>query len=360
MKRLITAAVVGLLGLGAGAAAAQTCGGSYVVQRGDTLSAIADRFYKNAGNWTAIHNANLQVIGPKPNLLRVGQRLSLTCIDGLPAGLPDGTPVSDVQLTVARAVEVVPGNARTRTKVNLMTGNDYAPFTDQSLHNGGMLTDVVNAAFAEAAPEQGYAIHWVSDWNAHFEPLLSNALLDLSFPWRQADCATVPDDYRCANLKFSDPMFEMLMLVFVRNDSTLTFNRDADLVGTTLCRPTGYTAYDLNQNGRNWLKDGKVTLVQPRTVKDCFDMVLNGEADAVTINEFTGRSAIAEHDLGDQIRILPQPLSVTGLHVVVHKSHPDADALLAMANEGLRGIRASGEYQRIIEDHMARIWASYE
>ena len=33
--------------------------------------------------------------------------------------------------------------------------------------------------------------------------------------------------------------------------------------------------------------------------------------------------------------------------------------MLAMINDGLRGIRAKGAYQNIIEDHMARIWAEF-
>ncbi|KMW60310.1 LysM domain protein [Candidatus Rhodobacter oscarellae] len=358
MRNLLAAAAVALTGLGAAGASAETCGGEYVVARGDTLSGIANRHYENAGKWTAIHNNNLKTIGPKPNLLRIGMKLKLACLDGLPTGLPGGTAITDVTLTSA-PVQVQPGHASVRQKINLLTGNDYAPFTDQALHNGGMLTDVVNAAFAEAAPKQGYAIHWVNDWTAHFEPLLSNALLDLSFPWRQPDCATMGEDYRCQNLLFSDPMFEMLQLLFTASNNPMVFNRDADMVGKTLCRPVGYTYTDMDQDGRNWLKEGKITLLKPRSVKDCFDKVLSGEADAVAINEFTGRDAIKEHGLQDQIRILPQPLAVAGLHVVVHKSHPQAQEMLAMANEGLRGIRKSGDYQKIIEDHMARIYADY-
>ncbi len=79
-------------------------------------------------------------------------------------------------------------------------------------------------------------------------------------------------------------------------------------------------------------------------------MVLAGEADVVAINEFTGRAALKEHDLGDKIHILPQPLSVAGLHVVVHKSHPQAGEMLAMINDGLRGIRTDGEYQELLSN----------
>ena len=66
-----------------------------------------------------------------------------------------------------------------------------------------------------------------------------------------------------------------------------------------------------------------------------------------------------ENDLLDQFEVLPLPLSVLGIHVVVHKTHPQADEMLAMINTGLRNSRENGRYQAIIEDHMARIWAGF-
>lgn len=358
MKHVLSLIAAGLIGLGAGMAQAATCGGTYTVQSGDTLSGIANRLYDNAGNWTVIHNSNLRVIGPKPHLIRVGMKLSITCLDGLPTGLPGGVEVTNVVPTAAK-VQIAPGNAAVRTRINLLTGSDYAPFTHKDSHNGGLLTEVVDAAMNKAAPDKGYAIHWVNDWGSHFEPLLSNALLDLGFPWFQPDCSAMPENYRCENLKFSDPMFEMLILLFTDKSKPIQFTSDRDIEGKTLCRPAGYFTFDLDQDGRRWLVDNKITLKQPVKVKDCFDMVLRGEADAVAINEFTGRAALKEHALADKILVVPQPLSVSGLHVVVHKSHPEADDMLAMINEGLRGIRADGKYQSIIEDHMARIWAEF-
>ena len=156
MKKTLAAMAMGLAALAAAPAAAETCGGVYTVKRGDSLSAIADKTYKKVSMWTAIHSANLQTIGPKPNLLQVGMKLSLACIDGLPKGLPGGTEITDVVHTSANLVEIAPGDAAVSRKINLITGTDYAPFTHQDLHNGGMLTDVVNAAFTEAAPDEGY------------------------------------------------------------------------------------------------------------------------------------------------------------------------------------------------------------
>lgn len=60
------------------------------MQPGDTLSIIADRMYQDAAKWSVIHHRNLAVIGPKPEAIRVGMKLSLACLEGLPLGLPGG------------------------------------------------------------------------------------------------------------------------------------------------------------------------------------------------------------------------------------------------------------------------------
>ena len=45
------------------------------VVSGDNLSAIAQRYYGDASKWRQIYAANVGVIGPNENLLRVGQQL---------------------------------------------------------------------------------------------------------------------------------------------------------------------------------------------------------------------------------------------------------------------------------------------
>ncbi|WP_293573542.1 transporter substrate-binding domain-containing protein [Phaeobacter sp.] len=359
MKKHLLAALFSVSGLFATSAAAETCGGVYTVKSGDSLSLIADRLYKDVGKWSAIHSRNIDKIGPRPDAIRVGMELSMACLNGLPTGLPGGKTIAEAQPITAAPIQVQPGTAAVRSKINLLTGDDYAPFTSKSAHNGGLITEVVTAAMTDADPEQGFAVHWVNDWASHFDPLLSNALLDLGFPWFRPDCDSMPDSYRCQNFYFSDPMFETLMLLFVDKSRSFAFESDSDIEGKTLCRPSGYLTFDLDGYGRRWLEEKKITLKQPHKVSECFEMVANGEADAVAINEFTGRSVMKDNGLLDQFEVLPQPLSVLGIHVVVHKSHPEAQTMLQLINGGLRNIRENGTYQGIIEDHMARIWAGF-
>jgi polar amino acid transport system substrate-binding protein len=354
----LAGAFVCCFGLQSGAQA-QTCGGVYRVQGGDSLSLIADSQYKNAGYWTAIHQNNIAKIGQSPNNISVGMKLDLLCIDGLPVGLEGGVEVATAAAPAAPLV-VEPGTAASAKKINFLTADDYAPFTDRKALNGGLVTEVVQKAMEKAAPAEGFAIHWVNDWSAHLEPLLSNALLDLGFPWLKPDCVATPDNYRCANFHFSDSMFEMLVLVFVAKDRPIAFTKDDDMLGKTLCRPKGYYTHDLDKDGRNWLAEGKIKLEMPDKNADCFNMLLAGTVDAVVVDEFTGRATMKELNIGDKVEVVQsRPLSIEGLHVVVHKSHPRADELLGLINKGLADIKADGTYQQVIGPHMQLIWADF-
>ena len=48
---------------------------TYKVVKGDTLWAIAVRFYGNGGKWQAIYNENRAAIGNNPNVLKIGTEL---------------------------------------------------------------------------------------------------------------------------------------------------------------------------------------------------------------------------------------------------------------------------------------------
>lgn len=58
---------------------AKACGLSYIVQRGDTLSAIAEAQLGSVFKMQKLHNANRGVIGRDPDLIRVGQTLAIPC-----------------------------------------------------------------------------------------------------------------------------------------------------------------------------------------------------------------------------------------------------------------------------------------
>jgi len=55
-----------------------------------------------------------------------------------------------------------------------------------------------------------------------------------------------------------------------------------------------------------------------------------------------------------------KPLSIEGLHVLVHKQHPHAGQLIETMNSSLSMIQGSGIYQKILDRHMAEFWKQLE
>src|SRR5258708_12849819 len=87
------------------------------------------------------------------------------------------------------------------------------------------------------------------------------------------------------------------------------------LRGATLCLPAGQSVYELDQGGRNWVKDGKVALMRPPTVDECFRLLDNGTAEGVVATEFAGRATILPLRTPDKIRLLAHPLPLPPLHI---------------------------------------------
>ncbi|MBI1385687.1 MAG: transporter substrate-binding domain-containing protein [Rhizobiales bacterium] len=340
-------------------AAAQECGREYVVQEGDSLARIARTVYGQAASWTIIFYANQDRLGAGNSLLVPGLSIRIPCV-GQETNLP---PAATVEAIPAAPAPITTSSSLRR--VEFLTASGYAPFTERALENGGMLTEVVTAAMerlkAEATTPIEYNISWVNDWAAHLNPLLRNRAFDLGFPWFQPPCEQFnqldeDSQMRCQSFFFSEPLFEPLILLFVRKDSTFEFNSDGEILGRTLCRPAGYFVFDLNQDGRNWLSENRITLLRPQSVEECFRLLVDGRIDGVALNEFTGRAALASLGLSNQVKAIERPLAISALRVTVPKTHPHARTLLYYVNSALRRLREDGEYDRIIDRHLTAYW----
>ena len=354
----------GLCGAFSAPAMAQTCGEDYTMQDGDSLAKIAAKVYGKSSQWTLIFYANQDRLGSGENLLVPGLAIRIPCVDTAQTAKTPDPAIATVVATTPSTQTALSSEIK---RIQFLTASDYAPFTDAALPNGGMLTDIVGAAMAgfktDTKAEFDYNIAWVNDWAAHLNPLLISRAFDMGFPWAKPNCQNFEEldanaKYRCQKFFFSTPLFEEQTLVFLRKDSPIKMENESELVGKKLCRPTGYTTFDLDEQGRNWVKEKKVTLLSPPTVEACLRMIMDGTADAMPINEMTGRSAVIRLDLADKVRVVEKPLSFVTLHVIIAKSHPNARAMLYYVNSAIEKLKASGNYDRIVEKHLQQFWDS--
>ena len=172
MKRLFAVAFFCTLGaIGSPATAAPQCSEAYTVVAGDTLSKIARAAYQDPNLWPYIYgySANATTIGGDPGLISIGISL-------------DMPPCPQTGQRAATAPIENDRGLRTATTVEVVTGTDYPPFTDQTWENGGMLTEVVDAALSMAEGTPDYSIDWINDWASHIDPLLERHKYDMGFP----------------------------------------------------------------------------------------------------------------------------------------------------------------------------------
>ena len=336
MLRTVLLSMVAGVGL-TGAAAA--CQPTLTVAPGDTLFSIAEEQLGDLSRWSLIFYNNPAVQGGSLLELPVGTVLKIPCPqDAVRA--PDPTPL--LQLDDA--------------EMKLVTGSNYAPFTDLDWPGQGMLTELVNAALETTPNPVTYSVAWENDWSKHLFPMLDSKEFDMGFPWYKPDCEGNPAHERCANFHFSEPLVDLVILLFAPSDAPLDFKDDTDLHGKTLCRPAGYFTHDLDRADRQWLSNGLVSLKQPATPDDCFDMLMAGEVDAVTLNEFLGVQKMFEMGLTDEVAPLSRPLSVEGLHVLISKSHWRGTAHLYRFNAGLAKLKQTDRYNEIVSRHLALFW----
>jgi polar amino acid transport system substrate-binding protein len=359
LRNLIFAVLVGALG--PNVAIAQTCGTEYTIKEGETLAQIASRVYGNPAQWTVIFYANQDRLGDNVSMLVPGLALRLPCIGGAQA--PLALPPAATTPAQAPAEQGFMISSLVR-RVEFLTADGFAPYTGRSLEGGGMLTQVINSAMGQIKEEAkgrfDYGISWVNDWAAHLNPLLLTRAFDVGFPWARPDCEAGNLDqssqFRCQRFFFSDPLYEVITGLFVPVNSSIRSLRREEMVGKSVCRPAGYPIHELDRGGRNWVKDSVVTLMRPPSVDECFRLLDNGTVDAVAEAELAGRASIVSLGLGDKVRMIDQPLALTTYHVLISKSHPHARTILYYVNSSLEKLRTQGEYDRIIERHLARFW----
>jgi polar amino acid transport system substrate-binding protein len=357
---VVVVAAVGLLR--PGAVIAQTCGSDYTLKEGETLAQIAGRVYGNPSQWTIIFYANQDRLGANVSLLVPGLALRLPCIGGAPQ--PVLPPLATTPAQPPAASETAFFISSLLRRVEFLTADGFAPYTGRSLEGGGMLTQVIGSAMGlvkdEAKGRFDFGISWVNDWAAHLNPLLLTRAFDVGFPWARPDCDGTNLDqssqFRCQRFFFSDPIYEVITLLFVRADSRIKSLRNEEISGSTLCRPAGQPVHELDQSGRNWIKDGKVTLIRPPTVDECFRLLDDGTVDGVVEAELVGRASMTGLRLTEKVRMVDQPVALTTYHVLISKSHPHARTILYYMNTSLERLRESGEYDRIVERHLARFW----
>lgn len=340
---LAVAAAVGFVTISADVAQAQEQCTTYTVARGDTLSQIASRGNVEGGFQT-LFNANANVL-ENPNRIEIGQRLAIPCADG---SLPTGA----ARVTTA-STEPAPTTAQPDRKLRIATGTGYAPFTDEDLPGGGMITRMVDRSMELGNASQEYDLIFINDWGSHLDTLLPLGAIDMAFPWFLPNCDLVDNlseasAYRCTDFNHSEPFYEILVDFFTLTDSEYAgAQTHEDLFGARICRPEAWFTFDLEAER---LVAPNITYVTPVTQLECVALLESGEVDVLTYDTLPAEEDIRESGLEDRVTKL-EPLSGSvSSHIFVSKSNAFANEALPIINAGLEELRLSGEWFNIVRE----------
>jgi polar amino acid transport system substrate-binding protein len=243
-------------------------------------------------------------------------------------------------------------------RIRLLIGSGFAPFADENLPQGGMITDLVSRALKAVAPGRQSRVAFVNDRAAHLNFLLPDGAFDVSFPWFKPDCSkserlNAEMQRRCAEFEFSNPIFEVRVGFYTRlGDALVEIRSLAALSGKRLCRPNGQFAFDLEQND---LVEANVSVETQYTAQQCFVRLVEGQVDVVTLVKSAEMDErLRQLGIVDSVTEIDGLESAQTLHALVAKQSPNGQAHLDLINRGIAELMASGKWFEVVASHQGR------
>lgn len=351
MKLVLSGAVVLMAMMSTpGTAVAQdvSCDAIYMVQPGDSLSKIARRAYGRTTAYQIIFDYNPGIM-TDPNLVPSGVGLYIPCSE---EAIVPAAEQSQNQEPQQEALPELP--PATSNRLRILTGSEYPPYVDEGLPNGGFSVELIERGLLANNGAEDFRVDVINDWASHLRPLLSDGAYDMGFPWFRPDCAQPEklgesSTWRCDNLRYSEPLHDVVVSFHALNEVAETIKSEADLQGLRICRPRGYFTHDLEALGLN---STNYEHVAPRQPVDCFEQMMDGTVDVVTVNADTSDQALGQLDIRDQVTEMINFANVQGLHAVVLKSNPNGRVHLLRLNKGLITLRNNGDFRKIADTHL--------
>lgn len=229
--------------------------------------------------------------------------------------------------------------------LRLVTGDEYAPFTGKTLPAGGVLTQIVQAAWQQ----RGVAsqLEW-RPWSRGYNNTLRGDY-DATFPYMHTEA-------RAEVFLYSQPVFTAEQYIFSRAGEVIEIDDRASLQGLRLCYPLGWQPPPIIQQ---LVDAGTISRHAPLGLKECARLLLLGRDDFFIADYRLGETALQLIDASaQQFQRSASAISRSPLHLIVPRRHPHAAVLIEQFNEGLAALHASGDYQRLLEHYLEQRDAS--
>lgn len=217
-----------------------------------------------------------------------------------------------------------------------LVADAWPPFTDATLVNGGLATDIVTTALARA----GYA--------SDFEQVpWARALLGVGEGRYDVLVNAWYTDDRTKLGQFSGEYLLNRVRFLKRKDAPIEYNNLQQLHTYPIAIVRGY-AYSPEFDD-----DASLQKVPVHNFSMAIRMVAADRVKLTLEDEYVARYYLARESskVRNAVEFLPKPLSENSLHILVSLKNPQHEQIVAGFDREIASMKADGSYERLMRQH---------
>jgi polar amino acid transport system substrate-binding protein len=217
-----------------------------------------------------------------------------------------------------------------------LVADAWPPFTDATLVNGGVATDIVSTALARA----GYA--------SDFEQVpWARALFGVGEGRYDVLVNTWYTDERTKLGQFSGEYLLNRVRFLKRKDTPIEYNNLQQLHTYPIAVVRGY-AYS-----QEFDEDVSLQKVPVHNFAMAVRMVAADRVKLTLEDEFVARYYLARESpkVRNAVEFLPKPLSENSLHILVSLKNPEHEQIVAGFDREIAAMKADGSYEKLLRQH---------
>ncbi|KAB0566700.1 substrate-binding periplasmic protein [Pseudomonas sp. R11F] len=217
-----------------------------------------------------------------------------------------------------------------------LVADAWPPFTDITLVNGGLATDIVSTALARA----GYA--------SDFEQVpWARALMGVSEGRYDVLINAWYDDARTQFGQFSAEYLLNRVRFIKRGDDPIDYQNLEQLHGEPIAVVRGYAyspAFD---------QDAQLQKIPVHNFAMAVRMLAAQRVRLTLEDEYVARYYLARESprVRNSVEFLPKPLSENSLHILVSLKNPEHAQIVAGFDREIARMKADGSYDRLMKEH---------
>ncbi|WP_108648913.1 substrate-binding periplasmic protein [Dongshaea marina] len=216
-----------------------------------------------------------------------------------------------------------------------LANGEWKPYMSADLKHYGVVSYIVREAFKLEGDQVKYQF---LPWMQGFEEARQGRL-DGSVVWSKTA-------QRSNDFYFSDPVIQLNQVLFHRVGETIRWTHLKDLGRYRFGGVIGYH-YALDP----LIREGVIRMSRVPSEQANYKKLQDKRIDLIVENEDVGQAMIHQLGLTGKIQASNKPLRQVDYHLIISKKNPQGSALVERFNKGLAKLKASGRYQKLLEQN---------